>query len=65
VNKTLKNYKFSKGDLADVWSAGACCLALTDRSYFRDSKSKKKLLGIYYKDEDKKVRPFGEAQVLF
>ena len=53
-----------QGDLADVWSAGACCLALTDRVYFRDSKSKKKLLGIYYKDEEKgKVKSLGETQV--
>ncbi|CAG5106387.1 Oidioi.mRNA.OKI2018_I69.chr1.g2819.t1.cds [Oikopleura dioica] len=60
-NGPQKEYQ---GDLADVWSAGACCLALTDRVYFRDSKSKKKLLGIYYKDEEKgKVKSLGETQL--
>jgi len=53
-----------QGTFADVWSIATCCWAIVDRVYFFDSKSGKKLLGVYYRAKPKSdAIPLGEAQL--
>ena len=53
-----------KGKYADVWSISACIWAIVDRVYFKDAKTSKKLLGVYFREKPKsEAIPLGEAQV--
>lgn len=53
-----------QGKNADVWSISACLWAIVDRVYFKDSKTSKKLLGVYFREKPKsEAIPLGEAQL--